>query len=994
VTINATVTPGSPGTINPSTGVTVDLTAIGGPASQVMTFVSGNNYTYTTTVPASLAAGLQTLLVTVTDSTPLSGSTSPTFTVNTSTETWNGGGGGNWSDNADWVSTFAPGYVGDTLIFAGTSGTTSTMDNSYTITGLTFASGAGSFAIGTSSSTLTITSGGVVNNSANAQTLNVPVSLTTAAQSLNATAGNLTLGSTVNNGGNLLTVADGGFNTTISGAITGVGGLTKTGTGTLALGGTSTYTGATTVNAGTVVVNGTINNGSGSIAAVTVNNTGTNAGAITVNSGGAVTTGATATSQVLIGNAAGNAVLNLAGGAVNADANGAPALMSGTVSGANGFIFATAGNLNIPSSEVHIGNAAGAYGAFDLSGSGTVTVPASSTDPWFSVGVSGQGVLNMTGGMISNNAAYLALGDQAGGTGVANVSGGLIIDNKGVRVGERSTGVLNVSGSATINLTGGPLQFGINGQTTIGTANLLGGTVKANDVGVGGTSTSRLNFNGGTLEAGAANAAFLTGLSAATIYSGGAVIDDGGFAITIAQNLLAPSGNGVRSIPVATGGAGYLDTPIVNITGGGGSGATAVADIAGGSVTGITITSPGTGYTSAPTVTLFGGGYGTAATLGTATIAANTSGGLIKQDTGTLTLTGTNTYTGSTVINAGTLSLAANGSLASSLISVGSGATLDVSGATTLPYTLGNGQTLSGSGVVTGAVMTASGAVLAPGNNGIGTLTFTNNLTLNAGSTNAFVVTGTGGASNSVVVAGVLTINSSVISIESGTALHHSTNTLFNYTGGSDSGAFNSTVVFDVAPPGGATIVDTGSRIQLVVANITPVAGSSFTLYVVMGTPSNVRIVGGKYSPSDADGDALTITGVTGATNGTATTDGTNITYTATGAGSDTFTYTVSDGYGGTATQTINVVIDSSTSGQTGHNSLSMLPPDGSGNIGLTYAGIPGFNYALDGATNLTLPIVWLPQLTNMAAANGSLSFTVNTNNTGAQFFRTRWVHP
>jgi autotransporter-associated beta strand protein len=664
------------------------------------------------------------------------------------------------------------------------------------------------------------------------------------------------------------------------------------------------------------------------------------------------------------------------------------------VSGADGFIFMTAGNLNVPSSEVHIGNVAGAYGAFDLSGSGAVTVPASSTDPWFSVGVSGQGVLNMTGGMISNNAAYLALGDQAGGTGVANVSGGLIIGNKGIRVGERSTGVLNVSGSANVNLTGGPLQFGINGQTTTGTANLLGGTVTANNVGVGGTSTSRLNFNGGTLAAGAANAAFLTGLSAATIYSGGAVIDDGGFAITIAQNLLTPSGNGVSSIPVATGGTGYLDTPLVNITGGGGSGATAVADIAGGSVTGITITSPGTGYTSAPIVTLFGGGYGTAATLGAATIAANTSGGLVKQGTGTLTLTGANTYTGNTAINAGTLALAASGSLASSLISVGSGATLDVSGLTTLPYSLGNGQTLSGSGVVTGAVTTASGAVLAPGNNGIGTLTFTNNLTLNAASTNAFVVTVTGGASNTVVVAGVLTINSSVISIKSGTALHHSANTLFNYSGGSDSGTFNPTVVFDVAPPGGATIVDTGSKIQLVVPNIPPVAGSSFTLYVVLGTPSSVPIVGGKYSPSDADGDALTITSVTGTTNGTATTDGTNITYTATGAGSDSFTYTVSDGYGGTATQAINVVIDSSTTGQTGHNSLRLLPPDGSGNMVLTYAGIPGFNYALDGATNLVPPIVWAPQLTNTAAGNGSLSYTINTNNTGAQFFRTRWVHP
>jgi hypothetical protein len=181
--------------------------------------------------------------------------------------------------------------------------------------------------------------------------------------------------------------------------------------------------------------------------------------------------------------------------------------------------------------------------------------------------------------------------------------------------------------------------------------------------------------------------------------------------------------------------------------------------------------------------------------------------------------------------------------------------------------------------------------------------------------------------------------------------------------------------------------------IQLAVPNIPPMAGSNFTMNVVLGTPSSVQIVSGKYAPTDADGDVLTIASVTGTTNGAATTDGTNITYTAMGAGIDSFTYTVSDDYGGTASQTINVVIDSSASGQTGHNNLNILPPDGSGNIVLNYAGIPGFNYALDGATNLAPPIVWVPLLTNTVGGTGSLSFTVNTN-TGAYYFRTRWVHP
>jgi hypothetical protein len=62
---------------------------------------------------------------------------------------------------------------------------------------------------------------------------------------------------------------------------------------------------------------------------------------------------------------------------------------------------------------------------------------------------------------------------------------------------------------------------------------------------------------------------------------------------------------------------------------------------------------------------------------------------------------------------------------------------------------------------------------------------------------------------------------------------------------------------------------------------------------------------------SDADGDALTVAGVTLAANGTASFDGSTVTYVpdAGFVGTDSFDYTVDDGFGGSATATVTVEV-------------------------------------------------------------------------------------
>jgi formylglycine-generating enzyme required for sulfatase activity len=69
----------------------------------------------------------------------------------------------------------------------------------------------------------------------------------------------------------------------------------------------------------------------------------------------------------------------------------------------------------------------------------------------------------------------------------------------------------------------------------------------------------------------------------------------------------AAYGGGLSYIGVVNGGSGYTSEPTVMISGGGGSGATANAEISGGSVTKINIINPGSGYTSLPNITFSGG---------------------------------------------------------------------------------------------------------------------------------------------------------------------------------------------------------------------------------------------------------------------------------------------------------------------------------------------------------------------------------------------------
>ena len=280
VTVYATVTPGS-GTI---TNVSANLASIGGSAAQTLTSLGGNNYACTLQIGAGANAGLDTIGVIATDTTPLSGGGTATLTVNSSTDTWSGlASNDNWTSDANWVGSVAPGYVGDALIFTGSTRTTPVMDTNYSVVSLAFDSSAGSFTIGSATgSTLTLL-GGVTNSSASAQALNVPVVLSGSQTIEDQASAGITLGGPVSGSG--LTVDMGVV--TLAGANTYSGNTTISG-GTLKVANSSAIPsggGAGNVSiSGTLDLNGTnatINGLSGGSGAQIINN-GANASTLTV----------------------------------------------------------------------------------------------------------------------------------------------------------------------------------------------------------------------------------------------------------------------------------------------------------------------------------------------------------------------------------------------------------------------------------------------------------------------------------------------------------------------------------------------------------------------------------------------------------------------------------------------------------------------------------------------------------------------------------------
>ena len=514
--------------------------------------------------------------------------------------------------------------------------------------------------------------------------------------------------------------------TTFAGVISGEGSLTKDRTNTLTLSNSNTYGGKTTIADGTLSINNvntsaTANQSLGTNAAVDLGVAITSSGIL--NYTGAA--GTLAKNINVLGNGldtiqnngtglltlSGNVVkdgtvLTLKGGNLGID-------VTGTISGSsvNSDLIIDGGTTTLSAANTYIGPTSIINGA-TLNANALDALPTSGGDrtavSMDQTGIGGstlalvgfdQSIASLTGvnsSRVNLNGNNLTIGTTGGATTFAGIisgaGGSLTKDGASTQV---LSGENNYTGTTTISA--GTLQAGADNAFSAGSATTLGAA-----------GTLDLNDSANTINA-------LAGAAGSKVLLGSATLTTGDATNTTFAGVISETGNVIKQgtgILTLSGTNTYTGTTTINA-------GTLQAEAANSFSAGSATTVGGTGTLDlnnfANRIDVLIGEVGSkvlldAATLTTGKNAINTTfagvisetGNVIKQGTGSLTLSGANTYTGNTDINAGTLIV--DGSIASSLLT-----------------SVNSGGTLAGSGT-TGEVIINSGGILSPGNSP-GTLT-------------------------------------------------------------------------------------------------------------------------------------------------------------------------------------------------------------------------------------------------------------------------------
>ena len=345
------------------------------------------------------------------------------------------------------------------------------------------------------------------------------------------------------------------------------------------------------------------------------------------------------------------------------------------------------------------------------------------------------------------------------------------------------------------------------------------------------------------------------------------------------------------------------------------------------------------------------------------------NGGLLKSGAGSLVLTTGNTYVDGTTVSAGALIV--NNTTGSG---TGSGAVIV------------NGGMLRGYGTISGPVTINAGGTVAPGDDSsIGKLTFATAPSF--GGTNLMRIDRNNGSPSADQIAlsnGTLNFEGSLVVSNTGAALVGGE--IFKlFLASAYSGEFDS-MTLPTLDEGMNWYTDSLLADGTIQVNRSPVA-NPLTITNVAPLVLHIPISELTSNATDADGDTITLAGFSATTtNGIALlTNNTFISYSNYANVPDEFTYTISDGRGGTASASVQIA--PSPMGW-----FTILPVITTNSVGLHFAGKPGSTYYLERSTNLS---DWVTIWTNIAPADGMFDYMDDfhglTNPVPAAFYRLRW---
>jgi len=416
---------------------------------------------------------------------------------------------------------------------------------------------------------------------------------------------------------------------------------------------------------------------------------------------------------------------------------------------------------------------------YALSKSGTSTFTLSGANTYGGTTTISGGILNIRhatalgstalGTTVASGATLQLQGGITVGSEALNINGTGASGQSGALVNVSGTnnygGLLTLAGNSTVSSDAGILNLTNTGTVTGATFSLtLDGAGNGSIAGILGTTSGSLTKNGAgtwtltgsntytgttTINSGVLNIQKATGLGTTaggtTVNSGAALQLQG--TIAVGNETLTLNGSGIAS-----------DGALRNISG--------TNSFAGT----ITLGSASSIYSDAGTLTLSGGitnggfttTFGGAGNISESSVISGT-GGLVKNNGGTLTLSGTNTFSGSSTLNGGTVIVNSASSLGTSGNATVNAATLDVAASFTSSSNFGLGSASSTFQIDPTFTLTANGVFSGTGTlnkTGTGTLvlgganTFSGGLVLNAGVLSISSDSNLGGASGGITFNG------------------------------------------------------------------------------------------------------------------------------------------------------------------------------------------------------------------------------------------------